>query len=499
MQVHQQLYSLGVTLGRDVFDDSAMLRGALDDFLAEGAASTGEINLLVDAVQLGGLRMLLTSIEGGANPQRAIEAAGDFLSRERGTADVAGSRWACAVLGFAMGKVSETDVDRFARPQGPPSVGPAPLEHAPIPAPAAPTAVVPHPATPPWPPSGGQPNGGGTPPFYPAATPSRSRWPLAAAAAAVVLVLIGAVAWFALAKDSGDESTAGRAGSTSAPTAPTGPTSPTAPTTPTTPSKPSPTDLDAVAWRYGSLAANITHGLSGCVARTPSSGETEHLDCSFGRGTLALITFDSAAGLKATRGQVVTTEPNTRYSEQAAGIYFSEAPEKRRASLYWDNSAARQSATYVAAPTVKVDALVAMFKATSPAVAYPDSFDDATLRKFAGEFVRLGTCERIDSLGSGYAEESRCKNSRGDVVYFIRFATARDFFDRRAAEIADAKRLDGKNTTWSFADGPVEGRYELYDSGGAVLYWDQTDSHVAGLAVTSDHDVDALARWWSHA
>src|SRR5690349_717254 len=180
MLLHQQLYSLGVTLGRELFDDPDTLRGALDDFIDEGAASTGEVNLLVDAVRLGALRMLLTSIGGGASPQRAVEAAGDFLSRERGTTDVAGPRWACAVLGFAMGKVSETDVERFGRQQTPP----APPQPADLgPAPAAPTAVVPrgaHPppsgqppvgqgnvAPPPWQPAGGPPSAGGPSPTYP--------------------------------------------------------------------------------------------------------------------------------------------------------------------------------------------------------------------------------------------------------------------------------------------------------------------------------------------
>ncbi|MBA3311070.1 MAG: hypothetical protein H0U28_13640, partial [Nocardioidaceae bacterium] len=53
MELHERLHALGVELGTGVFDDADSFRGALDDFLDEGSASTGDINLLVDAVRLG--------------------------------------------------------------------------------------------------------------------------------------------------------------------------------------------------------------------------------------------------------------------------------------------------------------------------------------------------------------------------------------------------------------------------------------------------------------
>ena len=52
----RNLYALGLRLGRDIFDDAEGFRGAVDDFLDEDAATTGDINLLVDAVRLGALR-----------------------------------------------------------------------------------------------------------------------------------------------------------------------------------------------------------------------------------------------------------------------------------------------------------------------------------------------------------------------------------------------------------------------------------------------------------
>src|SRR4051794_3994437 len=168
MDLHEQLYALGQRLGTEVFDDPDSLRAALDDFMDEGAATTGEINLLVDAVRLGGLRMMLGTVRSGGEPARAIEAAGVFLARERGSADVAGSQWACAVLGFAVGAVSDADVQRFRSKPGsvPPPSTPFQAEEPP------PTAVVPPvsptapPPPPPWPdtPSGSTGSHAGPPP-----------------------------------------------------------------------------------------------------------------------------------------------------------------------------------------------------------------------------------------------------------------------------------------------------------------------------------------------
>ena len=112
MDLHENLSELGRSFGADVFDDADGLRAALDDFLDEGAATTGDINLLVDAVRLGALRWMLTTIDSGADPARAVESAGDMLARDRGSSDVTGSRWAVAALGFALGRVGDADVRR---------------------------------------------------------------------------------------------------------------------------------------------------------------------------------------------------------------------------------------------------------------------------------------------------------------------------------------------------------------------------------------------------
>ncbi|WP_193608333.1 PT domain-containing protein [Nocardioides lijunqiniae] len=219
MELHETLHELGVASGRGVFDDADLLRAALDDYLDEGAASTGDINLLVDAVRLGALRMMLATIDSGAEPARAVEAAGEMLARDRGTSDVAATRWACAVLGFAVDRVGADDVRRFDRhaPQQGPASGPAPSSRPPgYPAPApvwsgqppATSPVQPPPTSPPW----QQPYAAapGYPASYPAGPPpKKSRTGLLVAIGAVALAVVGGVLTVVLLTsgddDKGDE------------------------------------------------------------------------------------------------------------------------------------------------------------------------------------------------------------------------------------------------------------------------------------------------------
>lgn len=195
MELHENLYELGLTSGRGVFDDADLLRAALDDYLDEAAASTGDINLLVDAVRLGAFRMMQTTIDSGAEPTRAVEAAGDMLARDRGSADVTAARWACAVLGFAVGKVSATDVRRFDRTvtqQRPPAYPPA---HSP--------AATQQPASPGQPVRPVQSPTGPPPSGPPAPTRSKRPWVLAAVGAVLAIALVGGL-FAVLAGNDGD-------------------------------------------------------------------------------------------------------------------------------------------------------------------------------------------------------------------------------------------------------------------------------------------------------
>lgn len=239
MELHESLYELGLTSGRTVFDDADLLRAALDDYLDEGAASTGDINLLVDAVRLGAFRMMLTTIDSGAEPTRAVEAAGELLARDRGTSDVNATRWACAVLGFAVGKVSATDVRRFDRhsTQPRPTDPPPSATQAPAYAPVSPTG--PPPASPPMSPAAPPPPSA-YPTAYPTAYPAGSYPPvqqpakrgpwLVVGIVAAVLVVVGGILTAVLlsggdGKESADDEPTG--GTSSEPTDPT--TDPTGP------------------------------------------------------------------------------------------------------------------------------------------------------------------------------------------------------------------------------------------------------------------------------
>ncbi len=96
MELHESLAQLARDHGESLFADADAFRGALDDYLDEGSASTGTINLLTDAVRLGALQAMVTMLDSGAGVEDAVDSAGQRLSRDRGSADVTGSQWACA-------------------------------------------------------------------------------------------------------------------------------------------------------------------------------------------------------------------------------------------------------------------------------------------------------------------------------------------------------------------------------------------------------------------
>jgi hypothetical protein len=217
MEVHERLHELCQELGYDVLDDADNFRGALDDFLDESAVSTGDINVLVDAVRLGAYERMVRMLELRAVPAAAVEAAGDLLSRERGSADVAGSRWACAVLGYAIDKVEASEVQRYRTSAGGgpqlSAVPAAPVESAPTAQPPAPAeAAAPYaapswhsPASPPGPYQQWQPPVVGA---QDGSTRKRSRRLLLPAMVALIAVTIGG-AWYALAKSDGGTDSAG--------------------------------------------------------------------------------------------------------------------------------------------------------------------------------------------------------------------------------------------------------------------------------------------------
>ncbi|GAA3830910.1 hypothetical protein [Nocardioides panacisoli] len=144
MALQESLRELVASRGPRVTVDATEFRGALDDFLGEDEATTGEVNLLVDAVRLGGLARLVALLDAGASPQAAVLEAGTALARDRGSDDDRRSRWAVAVLGFAIGRLDAAFVPSRGAEEGDTGRGPVP--------PAGPSLASPPPPPPgqPW-------------------------------------------------------------------------------------------------------------------------------------------------------------------------------------------------------------------------------------------------------------------------------------------------------------------------------------------------------------
>jgi hypothetical protein len=194
--LHVLLRDLVSRQGPGVVETAEGFRAALDDFLTEDEATTGELNLLVDAVRLGAVSRLLSILDHGADPAAAIQEAGDAMARDRGTDDATRSRWAVAALGFALGRLSEDDVRPQAgtQPKPPPAVPPPP---PPPTQPPTERAAGQGPAT-----LGDQTTEQSTwddaapPPLPPAPPPTRRRtWPVVIALIVLVLIAGGVVGW----------------------------------------------------------------------------------------------------------------------------------------------------------------------------------------------------------------------------------------------------------------------------------------------------------------
>ncbi len=105
-ELHEQLRNLVSQHGAGIAENAEQFRAALDDYLTEADASQGELNLLVDAVRLGGVERLLAMLDNGADPDAAVREAGGTLARDR-SSDEQRSRWAVAAMGYALGRVDE--------------------------------------------------------------------------------------------------------------------------------------------------------------------------------------------------------------------------------------------------------------------------------------------------------------------------------------------------------------------------------------------------------
>jgi hypothetical protein len=504
MELHENLYALGLRLGREVFDDPDSFRGALDDFLDEDSATTGDINLLVDAVRLGAFTSMTSMIGSGAQVTAAVEEAGSRLARDRGSSDVAGAQWACAVLGFAIGKVSDADVRRYrtqhASPQppsqplpptqfpGPPLPGPPATPATQRPGAPMPTAQpqyampTPPPHVPPpssWPGPGGH-----------ATEKKRSSWPIVVAAVVAIAIIAGGT--FALILTRDDDGGGGGGGEKESQSEEVEEVA---------------TDLPAVKERYAQLAGDVSAGLDECEAGEPSDGATEQLSCTFPDGTLELTTYETIEALETNRSTTVTTNAGTLFSETDTGTFYAEdaasaVGQAPVSSVYWDSSEALQSGRYVASgDTVTFDELKAQYESTEAAVKYPEKPEDEGMIALAEEFIGLGKCNRIATIQAGELEESICTGPNGIFIFMGVFENNEDFKAFRSAAIQSGKDQGYPLRNWNFGGGPKEGAAAEYinSSGQAVRYWDRPGCQCYMEANLDGGDLEKLEKWWVNA
>ncbi len=515
MELHENLYALGLRLGREVFEDPDSFRGALDDFLDEESATTGDINLLVDAVRLGGFSSMTSMLGSGAQVTAAVEEAGSRLARDRGSADVAGAQWACAVLGFAIGKVSDAEVRRYrtqhASPQ--PSSQPLPptqFPQQPPPSPAPPTQYPGAPVT------GGPPPGTGplptAQPMYAASSgpppqswpgspglrpePKRKTWPLIVATVAAIALIAGGIVALIVTRDDGDPVRSGNGDRGSSESV----------------DDDLPTDIESVSERYGPLAGDLASSVDECEAADASDGAKEALTCTFADGTLELTTYETAADLESGREANTGIDPATRLSRTDAGVVYgvdsaSAVSVTDTTSIYWDSNDGLQSGLFVASnDELTIDDLADVFENTAPAVGWPTAPEDDGMVALAEEFVKLSDCNRIQTIQEGELEESICSAPKGITIFMGVFETNQDFKSYRRQAIQQGSDQGYPLRHWNFDGSTREGAAAEYinSSGSAVRYWDKDDCKCYMEASLSGDDapVDLLQTvedWWINA
>lgn len=517
MELHDAIRDVVVTHGDSMLSDATGFRGVLDDVLEEDQATTGEINLLADAVRFDVLPALVGLIDGGADPARAVEEAGARLARERGGDDVTSSSWAAAVLGYAVGKVPEAVVLRHrshrapthlpppatsAPPARPPVQSPAPTVW-PAQQPGPPTVLPSHGSAPQSPhqsphQSAPQPSYGGyqqfsSAPGYPAApyqgsAPKKRRsgavW--AAAAVAAVVVVGGAVGGIVVATgdDKDDKKTA-------------------------EPKEPEvDVDPDAINERYNALASDITSGASDCKAGEPAAGQTEVVECGVSAGKLSLVTWADEEALTAARKTRLDYRSGTLTADNGTTALYEFDPERGGTSdpaiVYWDSTSALQSATITGEGSVKIDSLTTQYTATSPRVPEPTAPAHEVLREFIGINMDVAACTRQRTFFVGETEESSCEvDVEGIVVNVGRYATRKGMAEDRKYYKGkyDKASKQGGGGTWKFGEGKAEGAYYAYldaDGETATLYWDwnKTDCNCYGVAWSFDGNLSKLEKWW---
>ena len=512
MQLHEALREVVDVHGRSVLADATGFRGVLDDVLAEDQASTGDINLLVDAVRFDALTPLEEMIDGGADPARAVEEAGARLSRDRGGSDQGPSSWASAVLGYAVGKVPEAVVLRYQSQRAPSSHLPPPSAAPPSVSPgwqqppptSAPPGSVPHPGS--WPTghpssqprshpaafssqpsSPGGPQDGHAPMPYSSAPARGGRrshkgaWIAGGVAAALVIVATAVGIGIAAGGDDEkkkDEPVAGVD-----------------------------TDPKAIDERYSTLSTTMTKGATDCAEGESAVGEAEVVECEVRFGKLRLVTHEDKESLTEAREERLDYQAGTLTADNGTTALYEYDPERGRgddaAVIYWDSTSKYQSATITAVGDVDIENLVKVYQETSPRVSQPTSPAHPVLREFIDILMEVSGCTRQRTFFDGETEEDKCESGEDGIVVNVgRYSTNDQLVKDRAyydSQYAKAKRK-GYKGPWKLDDEEAGQYYGYLDEEGktAVVYWDwnQPQCNCYGVAWNFDGKLKKLEDWW---
>lgn len=510
MDAHLALRDLVTTRGARLLTEPATVRGVLEDVLTEAEASSGEVNLLVDAVRFAGLQGLLDLLGSGANPQAAVEEAGRRLARERG-GDAPSATWAVAVLGHALGRLPAAAVTQYGgyRAVPPSAPAPPPMSSPPAPgwgsvpgAPPAPAGSWPSPGAPTSVGRSGSVPGAPMGPSSAAPTSGGRGRRLALIGGVVALVAAIGVVAVVVTSSGGDGSDSNDAPPLAAGSA---------------------VSSSDVATRYAALGSTIGTGLEGCEGAAPTSGEREVVTCDLGTDRVRLVRYADAAALDAARrtrldrraGTVATALPEKDgrapgdIGPEPDGVAYRFDPDKAGTSdpaiVYWDDTSALRSITLTGGGDATIDELMKRYDATDPATSFPEGPSDPLLVAFVEATLGDATCTRQPTFSAGETEESGCESGTDGITVTVgRYAAPDGLQSNRAyyAQQSEAASRQSPKSTWVDGDGPVQGAYHAFsDAGSSTLYWDSgaTGCNCFAVAYSDDDDLEALQQWWRDA
>jgi hypothetical protein len=525
VSVHEQLRVLVRRYGPGVLHSGEDLRGVLDDFFAEGEVTAGELNLLVDAVRLQAFSRLEMLLAQGADPRSAVEAAGQGLAQER-SGDPRTAAWACAALGFAVGRVPEAVVLSYVgtgRPRGPhPSGPPGPLSGHPgaarPPSPGAPPTVAPPPTSPPW-----------QQPTHPPPQPPRPnrRGLVAGIAAAVVLVLVAVVVVVVLTRGDGDPAADDDPTSSREDTDSAGPGDDPSDdpsddagddADDDVPAPGTPVSRTELATTFASLGSTVGADVDACELLAAEPGATERVRCRYGHLRVVYTTYADADAFTEARAEreaaleaLDAETAESRISDRAAYLLAATADTTW---LYWDAAEGLQSG-YVSAKPARLSANAARNwfdqrgegaaeRVREPAVR---PFGSPALWELARFYVgdqarggRVRGCVDNPNPDPDFEQVQRVQCTDGAFeLTFVQvpeggLAAAREHFGAPADSRITWDWLGQSELTY-----PVAGDYYLTytDRGVPILYWDDGAQEVYGFVIPPDGDHARAEAYWS--